>query len=75
MKSHHFGKCSRLIFLYIIGFNVLWRHHHPKIWGITTPKPPGLTPMLKVTRTVVAWNHAPRVCIGSSKLIHKYLHF
>ena len=40
VKSHQFGKCSHLIFVYIIGYNnISWRPHdpsmipHPKIWG------------------------------------------
>src|SRR6218665_2493285 len=36
LRSHHFGKCSNLIFLYIIRYNnISWRPHdpHPKIWG------------------------------------------
>jgi len=40
LKSHHFGKCSHLIFLYIIGYNnILWIPHdpHPKIWGSRPP--------------------------------------
>jgi len=37
MKSHRFGKCSHLIFLYIVGYtNISWRLHdpHPKLWGL-----------------------------------------
>src|SRR6218665_375969 len=36
LKSHHLGKGSHLIFLYIIGYNnISWRPHnlHSKIWG------------------------------------------
>src|SRR6218665_2908541 len=34
--SHHFGKCSHLVFLYIIGYNnISWRSHDP------TPKSGG----------------------------------
>ena len=29
LKSHHFGKCSHLILLYIIGYNISWRSHDP----------------------------------------------
>ena len=36
LKSHLFGKCSHLIFLYILGYNnISWRPDdpHPNIWG------------------------------------------
>jgi len=40
LKSHHFGKCFHLKFLYIIGYNnILWRHHsHSKIKGVAIPR-------------------------------------
>ena len=41
MKSHHFEKCSHLIFLYIIGYNISWRPHDPTI---PTPKSGGCDP-------------------------------
>ena len=28
-ESHHFGMCTHLTFLYIIGHNILWRPHDP----------------------------------------------
>jgi len=45
LKSHHFGKCFLLIFLYItVGYwynNISWRPHdpHPKIWGCDPSTP------------------------------------
>ena len=42
MKSNHFGKCSHLKFLYIIGYNnISWRPHnpHPKIRGCDPSNP------------------------------------
>ena len=37
LKCHHFGKCSHLVLLYIIGYNDIlwrvWRPLHPNIWG------------------------------------------
>ena len=51
LKSHYCGKCSHLMFLYIMGYNISRRPFdphdplHPEIWGGETPNPPGLTPM------------------------------
>ena len=51
-KSHHF----RTYFLYMIRYNNILRPHDPvqppttplpKIWGVATPIPPGLTPMCR----------------------------
>ena len=45
MKTHHFGKCSLLIFLYTIEDNNIWLNPrprtHPKIWGYRSPIPLG----------------------------------
>src|SRR6218665_3470402 len=44
VKSHHFGKCSDLRFLYIIRCNIiLWSSHDPP----RTSNPSGLTPMTR----------------------------
>ena len=32
-KVTTFGKCSQLIFLYIIGYNNISLRHHPRTWG------------------------------------------
>ena len=38
LKSHHFGKCSQIVFLYNIGYNnISWRPH-PKIWEVASPQ-------------------------------------
>src|SRR6218665_1953497 len=29
LKSHHFGKCSRIILLYILGYNMSWNPRPP----------------------------------------------
>jgi len=43
LKSHHFGKYSHLIFLYIIGYDIIsWRlydPHIPNLEGRDTPIP------------------------------------
>ena len=43
LRSHHFGKCSRLIFLCIIGYIIIFRGDttipHRKIYGVATPNP------------------------------------
>jgi len=46
LRSHHFGKCSYLTFLYIIGYNnISKRPHDPPIPKSGGRDPPGLTPM------------------------------
>src|SRR6218665_624969 len=50
LKSHHFGQCFHLIFLYIIGYNnISWRPMTTPVppipkSGIVTLKPPELMP-------------------------------
>ena len=59
LKNHHFGKCSHLIFLYIIGYNdISWRINdphdlHPEIWGCDH-NPSGFTAMNLATVIVIA---------------------
>ena len=60
-ESHHFGKCSYLIFLYIIEYgNISWRPHNlhdqpvPKSRGLTRDTAtPGLTTSIVVFRAVM----------------------
>ena len=43
LKSHHFARCSHLIFLYIIGYNnISWIPHDPLIpkLGVVIPQSP-----------------------------------
>src|SRR6218665_1466159 len=54
LKSHHFGTCFRIIFLYVIGYNNISRphaHDHPTLKSgvvaslATIQFTPGLTPI------------------------------
>src|SRR6218665_968234 len=55
LKSHHFGKFSQLIFVYIIGYiKISWRPHnpprhlHPKICGSRYPQFPRIDAYVRV---------------------------
>jgi len=72
-KSHRFGKCSHIIFLYIIGYNnILWRPHDPlsQNLGVATSQPSGLTPYLCIIYQSVHRKLSETIIIQSIKNDH-----
>jgi len=80
LKSHHFGKCSHLIFLYIIGYNNSWRSH-AKIWG-SWPQPSRIGAYAESTAEWLfckkcyinlyglGWNSSWHLCDSSWRLVN-----